>query len=165
MASALYFSRRRVCPITADCSSTDAATLVAFGTSLPELVTAVQAARKGHGDLAVGNIIGADILNALFVAGAAAAVTPAGLTVAQSFFWPAFPAMLFVLVVFRTGIYVCRTQLTRKFGIVLLAAYLAYIGVSIAVGVRVMSPSSSTKKSSRRELTLRRLQPPSGSST
>lgn len=112
-----------------------AATLVAFGTSLPELVTAVQAARKGHGDLAVGNIIGADILNALFVAGAAAAVTPAGLTVANSFFWPAFPAMLFVLVVFRIGIYVCRTQLTRNFGFVLLAAYFAYLGVSIAVGV------------------------------
>ena len=112
-----------------------ALTLVAFGTSLPELVTAIQAARKGHGDLAIGNIIGADILNALFVAGAAAAVTPAGLTVDQSFFWPAFPAMLFVLVVFRIGIYVCRTQLTRKFGIVLLAAYFAYLGVSIAVGV------------------------------
>lgn len=112
-----------------------AATLVAFGTSLPELVTAIQAARKGHGDLAVGNIIGADILNALFVAGAAAAVTPAGLTVDQSFFWPAFPAMLFVLVVFRIGIYVCRTQLTRNFGFVLLAAYFAYLGVSIATGV------------------------------
>jgi len=112
-----------------------AATLVAFGTSLPELITAVQAVRRGHGDLAVGNIIGADILNALFVAGAAAAVTPAGLTVAHSFFWPAFPAMLFVLVVFRIGIYVCRTQLTRQFGFVLLAAYFAYIGVSIVVGV------------------------------
>ncbi|MGZ0171828.1 MAG: calcium/sodium antiporter [Planctomycetales bacterium] len=112
-----------------------AATLVAFGTSLPELITAVQAARKGHGDLAIGNIIGADILNALFVAGAAAAVTPAGLTVAQSFFKVSFPAMLFVLVVFRIGIYVCGTQLTRKFGIVLLVAYFAYLGVSIAVGV------------------------------
>lgn len=112
-----------------------AATLVAFGTSLPELVTAVQAARKGHGDLAIGNIIGADILNALFVAGAAAAVTPAGLTVASSFFWPAFPAMLFVLIVFRTGIYVCRTQLTRRFGVILLSAYFAYLGLSIALGV------------------------------
>lgn len=111
------------------------ATLVAFGTSLPELVTAVQAARKGHGDLAVGNIIGADILNALFVAGAAAAITRTGLVVASTFFWPAFPAMLFVLIVFRIGIYVCRTELTRKFGFVLLAAYFAYIGVSIAVGV------------------------------
>jgi cation:H+ antiporter len=112
-----------------------AATLVAFGTSLPELVTAIQAARKGHGDLAVGNIIGADILNALFVAGAAAAVTPAGLAVANSFFSTAFPAMLFVLIVFRIGIYVCRTQLTRRFGLVLLAAYFAYLAVSIAVGI------------------------------
>ena len=112
-----------------------ALTLVAFGTSLPELVTAIQAARKGHGDLAIGNIIGADILNALFVAGAAAAVTPAGLSVDQSFFWPAFPAMLFVLVVFRIGIYACLTQLTRNFGFVLLAAYFAYLGVSIAAGV------------------------------
>ena len=47
-----------------------AATIVAFGTSLPELVTAVTAARRDHGDLAVGNIVGADILNVLFVAGA-----------------------------------------------------------------------------------------------
>ena len=45
-----------------------AATLVAFGTSLPELVTAITAAKKGQGELAVGNII-ADILNVLFVAG------------------------------------------------------------------------------------------------
>ena len=42
------------------------ATLVAFGTSLPELVTAITAVRRGHGELAVGNIIGADILNVLF---------------------------------------------------------------------------------------------------
>ena len=51
-----------------------AATLIAFGTFLPELITAVTAARKGHGDLAIGNIIGADILNVLFVIGASAAV-------------------------------------------------------------------------------------------
>ena len=44
-----------------------AATLVAFGTSLPELVTAVTAVRKGHGELAVGNIVGADILNVLLL--------------------------------------------------------------------------------------------------
>lgn len=112
-----------------------AATLVAFGTSLPELVTAVNAARRGHGDLAIGNIIGADILNALFVAGAAAAVTRGGLEVAESFYQVTFPAMLFVLVVFRVGIYACRTELTRRFGFVLLAAYLIYLGVSFAAGV------------------------------
>jgi cation:H+ antiporter len=112
-----------------------AATLVAFGTSLPELVTAVNAARRGHGDLAVGNIIGADILNALFVAGAAAAVTAGGLEVAESFYKVTFPAMIFVLVVFRVGIYACRTELSRRFGTVLLAAYLIYLGISAAAGI------------------------------
>ena len=57
------------------------ASQVAVGTSRREVVTAGTAARRGHGDLAVGNIIGADILNVLFVTGAAAAVTPQGLDV------------------------------------------------------------------------------------
>jgi cation:H+ antiporter len=52
-----------------------AATLVACGTSLPELVTSVTAALKRHGALAVGNVVGADILNVLFVSGAAAVTT------------------------------------------------------------------------------------------
>jgi cation:H+ antiporter len=62
-------------------------------------------------------------------------VTPAGLTVDPSFFRLAFPAMLFVLIVFRIGIYVCRTELTKRFGLVLLAAYFAYLGLSVATGV------------------------------
>jgi len=102
-----------------------AVTLVAFGTSLPELVTAVTAARHGHGDLAVGNVVGADILNVLFVSGAAAAVTPEGLTATPQFFLVIFPAMLFVLVVFRIGIFVSGDYLKRGFGIVLLLTYIA----------------------------------------
>ena len=106
-----------------------AATLVAFGTSLPELVTAVTASRKGHGDLAIGNIIGADILNVLFVAGAAAAVTPGGLDASTDFFRVLFPAMLSVLVIFRIGVFVSGDHLKRSFGFVLLAAYLVYLVV------------------------------------
>ena len=102
-----------------------AATLVAFGTSLPELVTAVTAALKRHGELAVGNIIGADILNVLFVSGAAAAVTPGGLHVSAHFFTMLFPAMLFVLVVFRIGIFMSGTALKRPFGLVLIGIYIA----------------------------------------
>ncbi len=102
-----------------------AATLVAFGTSLPELVTAVTAARQGHGELAVGNVIGADILNVLFVAGAAAAVTPAGLPAPAHFFSLYFPSMLFLLLVLRIGIFVCKDRLTRPFGTILLASYVA----------------------------------------
>lgn len=107
-----------------------AATLVAFGTSLPELVTAVTAARHGHGDLAVGNIVGADILNVLFVAGLAAAFTPAGLTADPQFFRVLFPAMLFVLIVFRVGIFFSGDRLKRPFGIVLLVAYVVVTAAS-----------------------------------
>ena len=108
-----------------------AATLVAFGTSLPELVTAVAASRRGHGDLAVGNIIGADILNVLFVAGTAAAFTKTGLVAGPSFFRFLFPAMLFVLVVFRVGTIVYPNRLPRGFGWILLAAYVVTVPLLI----------------------------------
>jgi cation:H+ antiporter len=110
-----------------------AATLVAFGTSLPELVTAVTAARRGHGELAVGNIIGADILNVLFVSGAAAAVTPAGLEAGEHFFLVLYPVMLFILVVFRIGIIVSGEWMRRPFGFVLLATYAFYLVLSYAL--------------------------------
>ena len=103
-----------------------AVTLVAFGTSLPELMVVVTAARKGQGDLAIGNVIGADILNVLFVAGAAAAVTPGGLEADHYFFLMQFPAMLLLLAIFRVGISTARDgKLERPFGLALLGTYLA----------------------------------------
>jgi len=104
-----------------------AATLVAFGTSLPELVTAVTAARRGQGELAVGNVIGADILNVLFVAGASAAVTRQGLEAGPNFFTVLYPAMLFILIIFRVGVFASKDVLRRGFGFVLIAAYVAYV--------------------------------------
>jgi cation:H+ antiporter len=101
-----------------------AATVVAFGTSLPELVTAVTAARQGHGELAVGNVIGADILNVLFVAGASAAVTSGGLIAPGYFFSFYFPVMLTVLIVFRIGVSLSGDHLKRPFGALLLGIYL-----------------------------------------
>ncbi len=110
-----------------------AATLVAFGTSLPELITAVTAARKGHGELAVGNIVGADILNVLFVSGAAAAVTPSGLGAGGHFFIVLFPIMLAVLLIFRAGIIFSGDHLKRPFGFVLLGVYGIYMVISYLV--------------------------------
>lgn len=107
-----------------------AATLVAFGTSLPELITAITASKKGHGDLAIGNVIGADILNVLFVVGASAAVTPAGLGVDKNFFLIQFPAMLFVLFIFRGGISFSKGSIKRPVGAILLATYIAVTVVS-----------------------------------
>jgi cation:H+ antiporter len=104
-----------------------AASLVAFGTSLPELVTVMSSIKKGQGELAIGNIIGADILNILFVAGAAAAVTPGGLEVPTDFFTIHFPVMLSLLIVFRIGIVTCKTHLSRLFGGILLGVYFTFL--------------------------------------
>ncbi|PKM54573.1 MAG: sodium:calcium antiporter [Firmicutes bacterium HGW-Firmicutes-5] len=107
-----------------------AATLVAFGTSLPELTTAIAAVRKGHGELAVGNIIGADILNVLFVIGAAAAVTSNGLAVDSSFYQLQFPAMIIILLAFRQFARSKDHSISRKEGMVLVALYLSYLILS-----------------------------------
>lgn len=117
-----------------------ASTLVAFGTSLPELVTAVTAARKGQGELAVGNVIGADILNVLFVAGAAAAITPAGLEAESIFFRLQFPAMLIILLCFRVGIFAAKDgKLSRPFGFFLVAVYVIYGVLNALFGKTVES--------------------------
>jgi cation:H+ antiporter len=106
-------------------SSIISATVVAFGTSLPELITSLTAVRKGYGELAVGNVIGADILNVLFVAGAAASVSKGGLVAPGHFFELLFPAMLLVLLIFRIGIgFSSKGKLNRQFGMVLLTVYL-----------------------------------------
>lgn len=110
-----------------------AATLVAFGTSLPELVTAVTAARKDHGDLAIGNVIGADILNVLFVAGASAAVTPEGLKASPAMFKVTFPAMILILLLFRVGVSLSGDRLKRPLGATLLIVYLVYLVASFTV--------------------------------
>ncbi len=110
-----------------------AATLVAFGTSVPELVTAITAVRKGHGELAAGNVIGADVLNVLFVLGVAAAVTPAGIVVPISFFYLQIPAMLLVLLLFRF----CSTRkkgiITRSQGSMLFIIYAVYIVLNFSL--------------------------------
>ena len=80
-----------------------AATMVAFGTSLPELMTAIASVRKGHPEIMVGNIVGADVLNCLFVIGAAAVAKP--LAVPPNFYIFHFPAMLLILYLFRFFIF------------------------------------------------------------
>ena len=104
-----------------------AATIVAFGTSVPELVTAITSVRKGVGELAVGNIVGADILNVLFVLGLSAAVTPQGITVPFYFYYLQIPSMLLILIVFRF----CSIRKTgfigKVGGAILFSSYILYL--------------------------------------
>ncbi len=103
-----------------------AATMVAFGTSLPELMTAITAVRKGHPEITVGNIVGADVLNCLFVIGASAAARP--LEIPPNFFLFHFPAMLIILYSFRAFITMNKGGFFRRWqGAWLLGIYLIYL--------------------------------------
>ena len=97
-------------------------TIVAFGTSLPELVTSVTAAIKGKADIAVGNIVGSNIFNILFVVGTSALITPvvysAGFMVDSIV---AIAAMVLLLLCV-----VRKRMLTRPAGVVMLIGYAAY---------------------------------------
>ena len=110
-----------------------AATLVAFGTSLPELITAVTAIRKKHPEIVLGNVIGADVLNCLFVIGASAFARP--LAVPRTFFLFHFPAMLLILWSFRLFGATARGGVFRRWhGGVLLGLYVAYLILQYAWG-------------------------------
>ena len=106
-------------------SSVIAVTIVALGTSLPELVTALAAVRKGHGEIALGNVIGADILNVLLVAGLSASLTPNGLTVDHYFFKQSFPILIILLLVLRLGLSFSKNYLNKFIGACLLLLYLS----------------------------------------
>jgi cation:H+ antiporter len=111
-----------------------AATLVAFGTSLPELMTAITAVRKGHPEITVGNIVGADVLNCLFVIGAAAAARP--LAIPPNFFYFHFPAMLIILYSFRVFISMNKEGNFRRWqGVWLLSVYLVYVFLQYALNI------------------------------
>ncbi len=99
------------------------ATMVAFGTSLPELVTSLKAVKKGHGELAIGNIIGANILNVLFVTGLAASLTRDGLAGPEHFSRILFPAMISTLIIFGLGMHLSGSVFKKTFSIMLLSIY------------------------------------------
>lgn len=103
-----------------------AATMVALGTSLPELTTAIAAIRKGHPEITIGNIVGADVLNSLFVIGLASLAVP--LEVPINFFRFHFPVMILILLSFRLFIRLDKAGRFKRWqGAYLLAVYAAYI--------------------------------------
>jgi cation:H+ antiporter len=111
-----------------------AATMVAFGTSLPELMTAIAAVRKGHPEICVGNVVGADVLNCLFVIGAAATASP--LAIPPNFFYFHFPAMLIILYSFRVFISMNKDGYFKKWqGAWLLAVYGVYVALQYGLNV------------------------------
>ena len=98
-------------------------TIVALGTSLPELVTSVIAARKGESDIAIGNIVGSNIFNILFVLGIAGLILPIPFNSAFL-----FDGIVAILTTVMLWVFVMpHKRLTFIPGMLFMVAYLAYV--------------------------------------
>lgn len=97
-------------------------TIVALGTSLPELVTSIVAARKNEMDMALGNVIGSNIFNILFVLGIAAAISPIGFTSANMIDTAVLIASSLLVLIFC----IPKRKLVRWNGISMVAVYAGF---------------------------------------
>jgi len=100
-------------------------TIVAAGTSLPEVATSVIAAIRGESDIAVGNAVGSNIYNLLGVLGIAGLLSPGGINIAENAFRFDLPVMIFVAVV-TLPIFYIDNRISRLEGGVLFSYYILY---------------------------------------
>ena len=100
-------------------------TVIAIGTSLPELITSIMAIRKGHADIGIGNIIGSNIYNILMIMGVGAAL--GGVVIASDVYVDYAIMIVFsltLLIALKTGI------INRTMGVCLAAGYAAYLAIT-----------------------------------
>lgn len=102
-------------------------TVVAIGTTCPELVTAVVAAARRQGDIAFGNVVGSNIANALAVVGASSAIRPLP---TSDLGWPAIGGML-VLSVLAVPVMWRGFRVTRAEGGLLIGAYFVFLALNV----------------------------------
>jgi cation:H+ antiporter len=102
-------------------------TIVAAGTSTPEVAASLMALRKGERDIAVGNVVGSNTFNILGVLGASGLAAPLGLTVPESVLRFDLPAMVAVAVA-CVPVFFSARRIGRWEGVMFLAYYAAYIG-------------------------------------
>ncbi|MBQ6907056.1 MAG: sodium:calcium antiporter, partial [Clostridia bacterium] len=98
-------------------------TIVALGTSLPELITSVVASKKGENDIAVGNVIGSNIFNILFILGIASVIKPLNIDINGMY-------DIVILIIFSLIAYLMALKskkITRCSGISMVVLYAAYI--------------------------------------
>jgi len=99
-------------------------TVIAIGTSLPEISTALTAAVKGEGEIAVGNILGADVLNILWIVGMSAVVRPINVEIEVIRF--TFPYMILIVTIMLVSMRIgCRFN--RIKGVILIFFYMVYL--------------------------------------
>ena len=105
-------------------------TIVALGTSLPELVASVTAAKKGNADIAIGNIVGSNIFNILFVLGTSALIIP--IPYQASFLIDGIIAVAAGVLLWVATIR--KRELNRPWGSVMLLGYVAYFVYLLSIG-------------------------------
>ena len=107
-------------------------TIVAAGTSAPEMFVSLMSAIKGTPDMAVGNVIGSNIFNTLLIVGCSAAIAPmviAPSTVKKDIPWAAMAAFLFFLLCFddMNSPHLWGNEISRSDGVILLIAFMAFM--------------------------------------
>lgn len=100
-------------------------TIVAIGTSMPELVTSIVAARKGQNDIAVGNIVGSNIFNIFWILGVSSVVK--GVNIADASFSDIYMCMIATLLLFVAFFIGKKNKIERWQGLVFVMTYTAYI--------------------------------------
>ncbi len=107
-------------------------TIVAIGTSLPEIATVVIAAYRGHPEVAIGNVLGSNVFNLFAVGGAAALAGPVGIPDGFKVFdfW-----VMFVSIIALTVYILSRNNIGRKTGFIFLVAYALYMGAQAKFGM------------------------------
>ena len=108
-------------------------TIIAVGTSLPELMTCVVAAVKGHHDISIGNLVGSNVFNTLLVVGTAGVIRPftIGARLAGVDYW----VMIVVSAGFMVMALIGRRVIGRAAGALLLSGYVAYVVYLLAYSV------------------------------
>ncbi|MBR2637754.1 MAG: calcium/sodium antiporter [Bacteroidaceae bacterium] len=99
-------------------------TIVSVGSSLPELAVSINAARKGNVGIALGNVLGSNILNIFFILGCSATITPISL---NGFSYVDYYVLLASsLLIYIVGVFGGKSTITRFEGAILVASYIAY---------------------------------------
>lgn len=106
-------------------------TILAIGTSLPELITSVTAAIKGNSDIAIGNIIGSNIFNILLIIGVSAIISPLTYNITYNIQMAILIIAMIVLSLFP--IIPPKNEMSRVNGIIYLLMYIAYMGVLFVI--------------------------------
>lgn len=136
-------------------------TIVAFGTSAPELAVSMSAALKGSNDIAIGNVVGSNIFNTLVVLGASAAITP--IIVEKSMLKKDYPlsifaAILLAILSFDTIILQSESMvLGRVDGVILLVAFAFFMYKTVCAGIKTRTELEDTQEEAKNISTVKSL--------